>query len=129
MTVVAVGQEIPSLTKPPLDRVQLAKYTAASGDFNPIHWDHLFATEAGMPGVIAHGMLTMGFLGELCTRFAGAGRVKKMQVRFLAVTFPGDVITCRGRVTRIEDGVTDLEIWAEKQDGSRTAAGTARLIL
>lgn len=122
-----VGQELPALVKPAIDRTQLVRYTAASGDYNPIHWDHLFAVEAGYPGVIAHGMLTMGFLGELLTRWAGAGAVLSIRTRFLAVTYPGDVITCRGRVTSVTDDRASVEVWAEKADGTRTAEGTAEV--
>jgi acyl dehydratase len=129
MKVPAIGEEIPPLVKPPVERVQLVRYAGASGDFNPIHYDHLFAQEAGLPSVIAHGMLTMGFLGELLTRFAGAASVRKIQVRFQAITFPGDAVTCRGRLTEVEGDLARLEIWAEKGDGTRIATGTAEVRL
>jgi acyl dehydratase len=124
-----VGEEIPALVKAPIDRVQLVKYAGASGDFNPIHTDHLFAQEAGLPSVIAHGMLAMAALGELLTGWAGTGSVRKMQVRFLAITSPGDRLTCHGKVTALDEQIIHLEIWAEKDDGTRTAAGTAEVAL
>lgn len=52
-----VGAELFSVTRT-LDRARLVRYAGASGDFNPIHWNERFATEVGLPGVIAHGMLT-----------------------------------------------------------------------
>lgn len=54
-----VGSELFSLTRT-VDRARLVRYAGASGDFNPIHWNERFALEVGLPGVIAHGMLTMG---------------------------------------------------------------------
>lgn len=56
---VAVGSELFACTRT-VDRAHLVRYAGASGDFNPIHWNERFALEVGLPGVIAHGMLTMG---------------------------------------------------------------------
>src|SRR5690554_6452695 len=56
---VAVGSELFQTTRV-MDRARLVRYAGASGDFNPIHWNERLALEVGLPGVIAHGMLTMG---------------------------------------------------------------------
>ncbi|MDI2126912.1 MaoC family dehydratase [Yinghuangia seranimata] len=55
---VEVGTELPAQTFP-VKRENLVRYAGASGDFNPIHWNQRFATEVGLPDVIAHGMYTM----------------------------------------------------------------------
>lgn len=65
------GQRLEPFIKPPVTKVQLVKYAGASGDFNPLHTDDAFAQEIGMNGVIAHGMLVMGFLGEYVMKLAG----------------------------------------------------------
>ncbi len=66
-----------------LDRAALVRYAGASGDFNPIHWDESFATEVGLPGVIAHGMLTMGSVIGVVVDWAGdPGAVVEYQARF-----------------------------------------------
>jgi len=66
-----------------LDRARLVRYAGASGDFNPIHWDESFATRVGLPGVIAHGMLTMGSVVGVVTAWAGdPGAVVAYQTRF-----------------------------------------------
>ena len=57
---VKVGDELPPLVKGPIEQIQLTRYAGASGDFNPIHQDDEFARAAGMGGVFAHGMLSMG---------------------------------------------------------------------
>ena len=95
---VKVGDELPPLTKGPLQQIQLTRYAGASGDFNPIHQDHEFAKAAGMGDVFAHGMLSMGFVGQLVTDWAGAGNVRKLGVRFAGIVRLKDTITCRGRV-------------------------------
>ncbi|NQU07540.1 MAG: MaoC family dehydratase N-terminal domain-containing protein [Candidatus Abyssubacteria bacterium] len=128
------GDEIPSLTKPPVTEVQLVKYAGASGDFNPIHTVHHYAEKAGLGGVIAHGMLSMGFAGEHITKWLGeTGTLKRLKVRFTAMTRPGDVVTLKGKVTdkKTADGenIVECEIWAETQDGAKTITGTATVAL
>ena len=59
LTALTVGQEL-ARTRHEISRDTLVRYAGASGDFNPIHYNDAVATEAGLPGVIAHGMLTMG---------------------------------------------------------------------
>ena len=67
---VAVGDVLPN-TSFSIDRAALVEYTAASRDFNAIHWSDRVATQVGLPGVIAHGMLTMGAAARLLTEWAG----------------------------------------------------------
>ena len=64
---LSLGDEIPSLTLPPLTRHTLAVYCGASGDHNPLHVDFDFARAAGLDDVIAHGMLIMGYMGRTVT--------------------------------------------------------------
>ncbi len=66
-----------------VNRVDLVKYAGASGDFNPIHWNEAFAQRVELPGVIAHGMFTMGSAVQLVTDWAGdPGAVVDYQTRF-----------------------------------------------
>jgi len=64
------GDQLESITKKPISRVQLAQYAGASGDLNPLHLDDDFAKKVGLDGAIAHGMLIMGFLGEYVMQVA-----------------------------------------------------------
>ena len=128
------GDEIPSLTKPPITEIQLVKYAGASGDFNPIHTVHHYAENAGLGGVIAHGMLSMGFAGEHVTKWIGEnGTLKRLKVRFTAMTRPGDVVTAKGKVTgkKQVDGenLVECDIWIEKADGTKTITGNATVSL
>ena len=66
-----------------VDRARLVRYAGASGDFNPIHWNERVATAVGLPGVIAHGMWTMGAAVGAVVDWAGdPGAVVDYQVRF-----------------------------------------------
>lgn len=74
-------------------RDTLVRYAGASGDFNPIHYNDVFAESVGLPGVIAHGMLTMGVAASVVEEWAGAGNVVDYQVRFtrpIPVPNPGE---------------------------------------
>ena len=130
---VQVGDELPALVKGPLEQIQLTRYASASGDFNPIHQDDEFAKAAGMGGVFAHGMLSMGFVAQAVSDWAGAGRVRKLGVRFAALVRLKDTVTCRGRVvaTSQKDGVNlvELDVWAENGKGEKVVAGKATVAL
>ena len=79
---LSAGQEIGSRTIE-VTRTDLVKYAGASGDFNPIHWNEAFATSVELPGVIAHGMFTMGSAVQLVTDWAGdPAAVVDFQTRF-----------------------------------------------
>src|SRR5512145_3417457 len=95
---VEVGTDVPPLVKAPIQQIQLTRYAGASGDFNPIHQDDEFARAAGMGGVFAHGMLSMGFVAQALTDWAGAGTVRRLGVRFAALVRLRDTVTCGGRV-------------------------------
>lgn len=117
-----------------LTRTQIVQYAGASGDFNPLHTDHKFATEvAGYPDVFAHGMLTMGMTGRLLTDWMGDGRLVRYGVRFSKQVWPGDRLTATATVDAIreEDGewFAELSVVTVNQDGDVVVKGhaTARL--
>ena len=104
----AVGDELPSQDFP-IERADLVRYAGASGDFNPIHWNERVATEVGLPGVIAHGMLTMALAARAVTAWTGdPGALVEQQVRFgRPVVVPDDdqgaELTVRGVVGAVLD--------------------------
>jgi acyl dehydratase len=130
---VKVGDELPPLVKGPIQQIQLTRYAGASGDFNPIHQDDEFARAAGMGGVFAHGMLSMGFVGQAVTDWAGAGAVRKLGVRFIGIVRLKDTITCRGRVlgksSKDDVHLVELELWAENQKAEKVVTGKATVAL
>lgn len=123
------GDEIPPLTKPPITREQLLDYGPASGDMNPIHRDDNFAKAAGYPSVFAHGMVSMGFLGELLAARFGANNIRRFRVRFGAITWPGDVITCKAKVVKSYEAEgerrLELDLATVDQKGEVKVTGSA----
>jgi 3-hydroxybutyryl-CoA dehydratase len=101
-------------------RDQIRAYAAASGDRNPIHLDDDVARAAGLPGVIAHGMLGMAQLANFVVAYAGDHRrLRRLRCRFSGMVLPGDTITFTGRVVGTDGGVVTLELNAENQKGER----------
>ena len=97
------GDEVEERILPPVTRLQLIKYAGASGDFNPIHTIDEAAEEAGLPGVIAHGMLTLASVGLLFSPYLEHGYVKSLRVRFSGMVLVGDELAIGGRVTGSEE--------------------------
>jgi acyl dehydratase len=130
---LAVGDAIPSLASAPVSRVQLALFAAASADHNPIHLDDDAARAGGLPGTIVHGMLTMAILSRLLARWVPQRDVRALSARFVAMAFPGDVITCSGTIAakRQADGENqvDLDLVARNQNGENVLLGKATVAL
>ncbi len=128
---VRVGDEIPAMAKAPVDRVQLARYSGATLDFNPAHIDDPWARSVGMPSVFAPSPLGMGFLGQLITDWARGARITKFSVKFIKLIWPGDTVVCKGRVSdRHGEGgkyFVELDVWAENQKGELVLRGNATL--
>ena len=117
-----------------LTRTQIVQYAGASGDYNPLHSDEIFATQvAGYPTLFAHGMLTMGMTGRLLTDWVGDGRLLTFGVRFLSQVWPGDTLvgTATVEAVREDDGrhIVDLELSVANQDGTRVMTGTASALV
>ena len=113
-----------------LTRTQIVQYAGASGDYNPLHSDEVFATKvAGYPSVFAHGMLTMGLTGRMLTDYVGDGRLVRFGGRFRAQVWPGDDLTARAEITEIAesagDNLVELVITTVNQDGAEVFTGTA----
>ncbi|MGO4761698.1 MaoC family dehydratase [Cupriavidus sp. 2KB_3] len=96
---VKVGDQLPPLALPAINRTTLALYCGASGDHNPIHIDLDFARKARMPDVFAHGMLSAAYLGRLLTGWVPQTQVRNVAIRFTGITHLGNQPTCTGVVT------------------------------
>jgi acyl dehydratase len=114
---------------------QIDAYADASGDHNPIHISPEAARAVGLDGTIAHGMLSMGFLGQLVTDWLASlsgpeGWVSRLRVRFQAMVRPSDTLTCHGVLVKgAPEGRQLLEVWAENQRGERVTTGEAEVVL
>ncbi|MGO4889789.1 MaoC/PaaZ C-terminal domain-containing protein [Anaerobacillus sp. MEB173] len=115
------------LNKKEITHSQLVKYAGASGDFNPIHTVTPIAEQAGLGGVIAHGMLIMGFAGQAITQWFPLKHVKELNVRFTAITRPGESITIFGKQIEEQqvEGKTYLigEVIAKNEEGEMKLKG------
>ena len=127
-----LNQMLESLVKPAVTKEQLKEYALASGDNNPIHLNDGFAAEAGFPSVIVHGMLSMGFLGDCLNLNFPPDKfeLKLFNTRFKKVTFPGDVITSKGKIRSLNaDGSLTVSLWTENQAGEHTLEGDAQIVV
>jgi acyl dehydratase len=128
-TELEEGQTFEAVVVENLTRTQIVQYAGASGDYNPIHTDEVFATQvAGYPSVFAHGMLTMGMTGRMLTDLVGDGRLLRFGGRFTSQVFPGDDLTTTATVEAVHAGdepSVELKVSTTNQDGVEVFAGQA----
>jgi acyl dehydratase len=127
---VKVGDPLPQQAIGPLTRQDIVQYAGAAWDFSPLHYDQPFVEAAGLPTVVVMGMFTAGMASRCITDYAGAGQVRDYKVRFVARIYPGDTITCSGKVTRKfeADGerLVEGELMVTNQKGEVAITGSFR---
>ena len=104
-------------------RADLVAYAAASGDQNPIHQDEEVARSVGLPGVIAHGMFTMGHMAACVVAWAGdPAAVTSISANFRAPVSMGQEIVAGGRVRALDDEArtVTLELWVSSERDGET---------
>jgi acyl dehydratase len=127
---LSVGQTYEAVVADNLTRTQIVQYAGASGDYNPLHSDEIFATKvAGYPSVFAHGMLSMGVTGKMLTDLVGDGRLTRFGVRFVQQVWPGDTLTARATVEAVTrsdgDHVVDFAVSTTNDRGDEVLKGYA----
>lgn len=127
---LTVGQTHSAVVVEDLKRTQIVQYAGASGDFNPLHTDEVYATQvAGFPSVFAHGMLTMGMTARVVTDWVGDGRLAYLQARFLTQVWPGDTLTARAEVKAVGlsegEPIVEFGVSTRNQAGVLVLSGTA----
>ena len=127
---IEVGDTYREVVVDDLTRTQIVQYAGASGDYNPLHTDEVFAREvAGYPTVFAHGMLTMAMTGRMVTDYVGDGRLASFGGRFMAQVWPGATLTATARVTGFgqlgAEPSVELEISTTDEAGNEVFRGTA----
>ena len=135
MASLEVGQEIGSKSFH-LTRDSLVRYAGASGDFNPIHYRDDFAQSVGLPGVLAHGMLTMGVAVQVAVDWVGdAGKVVDYGVRFTKPVVvdaqDGAIVKVVGKVGEInaETGEVRIDLTTTFNDTAVLGKAQARVKL
>jgi acyl dehydratase len=123
---VQVGDVHEQVVVENLTRTQLVMYAGASGDYNPLHTDEVYATQAaGFPTVFAHGMLTMAMTGRAVTDLMGDGRLRRFGGRFRQQVWPGDTLTTRLVVERVDEHEVTVSVVTRNQAGDEVFVGSA----
>jgi acyl dehydratase len=111
----------------PLTRTDFVRYQGASGDMNPVHHDETFARAAGYAAPLGVGMFAAGALSAWAARWLGAENVRRTRVRWKEQVWPGDVLTCSGKVARryVEGAErrVDVELVCTRQGGGVAVNG------
>ncbi|CAM3203202.1 acyl dehydratase [Williamsia muralis] len=131
---VAVGDTAAPREFGPLTRQMFVRYSGASGDLNPMHYDDNMARSAGNPSVFSQGMHQSALLATFATDWLGAENVRRFGVRFREQVWPDDVLTCNGSVTAITEGaggevVATVELVCTRQTGAVAIAGSADFVV
>ncbi|SFB22396.1 Acyl dehydratase [Lentibacillus halodurans] len=126
LTRLHTGESLDDVTLEPVIRMDLIKYSGASADFNPIHTIDEEAKKAGLPGIIAHGMWTMGNLAKLFTPYYEEGFIEDYQIRFSGMVFLDDVLTLKAEVEEHTDSYLDFRVWTVNQKGKVVIKGKVR---
>ena len=119
---VSPGDEIPELRRV-VTREDVKAYANAGGDQNPLHQDEAFARRVGFPGILAHGMFTMGHLAACLVAWAGdPAAIVRMTAGFRAPVFMGEELVAGARVRSVEEGsgILRLETWVSVERDGRT---------
>ncbi|AFM40103.1 acyl dehydratase [Desulfosporosinus acidiphilus SJ4] len=110
--------------------MQIRQYAEASGDFNPIHLDDNYARQAGLGGVIAHGMLSMAQMAAMLTDWIGdGGAITKLDVRFEHMVRPGDTILFSGFVRARSENILVCDLAACNDRDKRVLSGLAYIAI
>jgi acyl dehydratase len=130
---LSVGDELPPLSKV-LDRSQLVKYAAGSGDFNPLHFDPEFSQAIRIGDNIVHGRLKYAALGQLVSDWLQhQGWVRRISAQYRGMDRRAAAFTCKGRIASLREEVgtklVELELWTESAEGQRTTIGNAEVLL
>ena len=117
----------------PLTRTDFVRYQGASGDMNPVHHDEELARAAGYPVPLGVGMFAAGVLNTWATSWLGAENVRRTRVRWNEQVWPGDVLTCSGKVARRyaegSERRVDLDLVCTRQGGGVAMVGWATFVV
>lgn len=127
-----VGDAHTAVVAENLSRTEIAMYAGASGDFNPLHTDEVYATQvAGYDTVIAHGQLTMALTAKLVTQWVDEARLVSFGVRFVRQVWPGDTLSVTATVAAVDSPdsgpLVHLELVTTNAGGDKVVTGYATL--
>ncbi|ASN06110.1 MaoC/PaaZ C-terminal domain-containing protein [Virgibacillus necropolis] len=128
LTDLQNGESLEDVILEPVSRLDLIKYAGASGDYNPIHTIDDEAKKTGLPGIIAHGMWTMGNLAKLFTPYYEDGFIQDYTIRFKGMVFLNDVLTLKAIVQDVRETHMDFKVYAINQDGKEVIKGKVKFL-
>ena len=124
-----IGDELPEIVTPPVDRLRIAYMTVAMRDPNLVHVEDAYAAKSGLPSAIAHGTFVTSYAGAAVSRAVGVDAVRRIRVDVTAPVFPGDVLRTHAVVTASEPApegrLLTVDLTVTNQDGVRVGRGTA----
>lgn len=123
LNTLQIGDALDEIQLMPVDRLTLIKYAGASGDYNPIHTIDEEAKKAGLQGIIAHGMWTMGNLGKLFTSYYEEGFIQDYTIRFKGMVLLNDVITLKAELAERTGNNLRFLVEAVNQKGVEVLKG------
>ncbi len=129
---VTEGTQLPPVIKD-ISIVQMMMYGAATWDFMRIHYDADYARQLGFPQAFADGQMLGAFLMQLVVDWAGdPGALRRLSIRYRTFVFPGDTITCSGRVQRTfldgSEAFAECGVAATNQHGETVAGPAVALV-
>ncbi len=127
---VAPGTELPAWRVESVDPEKMKLFAAIARDPNTIHWDRDEVARRGLgERVINQGPTNLGYVINMLHAWAGPGCVRELTIRFTANVFDGDAVTAGGVVRAVDEHAGERratgEVWLDRDDGTRTVAGTA----
>ncbi len=136
---ITLGYELPSQTKH-ITQEKITKNAEASLDFNPIHINPEWCEKVNLLGkgtTIAHGMMTLSFMGKIITDWAypGGAFLKLLEGKFINPVRPGDDLVVHATVIELhprhkqEESFVVCEIWCDNQSGIHVSVGKASVII
>ncbi|MDT7615317.1 MAG: hypothetical protein QOF00_2764 [Pseudonocardiales bacterium] len=120
-----VGDRLPDLTLPAVDRLRIAYMSVAMRDPNPVHVEDDYAKRCGLPGVIAHGTFVAAYLGAVVSRAVGVSAVQRLRTELTSPVFPGDEITASATVTEVDGALVTVALQATRADNTTVGRGEA----
>lgn len=123
LTELKIDESLEPVILQPVSRIDLIKYAGASGDFNPIHTIDEEAKKAGLPGIIAHGMWTMGNLSKLFSAYIEDGYIEDYTIRFKNMVFIDDIITLNATLQQNEGNKMHFSVIATNQNNKKVIEG------
>jgi len=136
---IELDYEIPPQSKA-INQEKITRNAESSLDYNPIHIDPEYCRKINLLGkgtTIAHGMMTLSFMGKIVTDWAypAGGYMKSLEGKFTAPVRPGEEITVHAVVTekhymaKKEDNFVVLDVWCENQDKTKVSVGKASAVI